>query len=429
MAEAGKIKIGGLAEAQISSGGKSFRRPVKYDHIVITKTTRTQSDDLEIDHAMMAALLAHCGEDVVTVAPVLDEHGQPALYPHGQPRTERVVVRKLRRIPIALLSDDLEEVMPSTLAWYSGRTMLCRGDGEIATRYEIDGKRKIGRSMTCPCEKLEPNARGERECKPHAILRCMITVPGLAIAGACHVFRTTSYTSIREIRGSLEGIQHLIVGTVVGIPLWFVLKPVTMQVPEGGQRTIYAAHIELRAEDLQATQRQAIEAAKIRQDTRRAVHGDVALHMVGPAADEEDDEAQAETQEEFHPETGEIVDRGSMIDVPAADPELVDDRPPSASPPPTDERTPLQQQIGELLTKLAEGLIVLDPSLLETPFRQLRNRLWNEASEANCGHPVPWKTATADQLTRINDTLEDRLERVAIQIDGRGYKDADEAPP
>lgn len=279
LSEAGKIKIGGRGAERKSKSGGSYRMPVKFDHFVITKNYRDSKDDFVVDTALMDSLeKSHDG--------------------------------KVREIPIVLHSDDIDEIFPTAYVLYAGKKLACRGDGETAQRWQFDKKTKVRLDIVnqrpCTCDYL--NADGKNKCKPHGTLHCGIAVPGLAIAGAVYKWRTTSIISINKMIGSLQAILEA-VGTLKGLPLTLVVEPVQVA-PQGKTITVYTCHVELRAVDLVAAQRDALEAAKVRNEL---CGGRPAVKMLvqAPGLDETDQE-QAEIFEEFHGE-GEVIDAPSPL--------------------------------------------------------------------------------------------------------------------
>lgn len=273
--ECGKIKLGGLGESRKSNAGKTWRAPVKYDSFVITKTYRNAAGDLVQDNALMKLI-------------------------------ERDTDGKLRAIPIVLHSDDVDDVFPTTYAYYSGKKLYCSGDGKTATRW-VTAKDKKGhlirtgerKTIDCPCLFHEPDEKDVRRCKPHGILHCSIRVPGLAVAGAIHTLRTTSIITIQRIIGSLVQIRKA-VGMIQGLPLWLVVQPVLTD-----KGTVYCAHIELRAVDVIEAQRTALDAAKM----RASLIGEVAdlnrsyrAMLRAPAAADEPEDEQEAVADEFHPD-------------------------------------------------------------------------------------------------------------------------------
>ena len=272
LAEAGKIKIGGLGPERPKERGGTYRMPQKYDHFLITTTNRTPAGDLEIDNALMAELEA-------------DTDGE------------------VRAIPIVLHSDEIDEVFPTAYALYSGRRCACRGDGETALKRELtkgDKKQYTGasKSVPCPCEYLK--AATGPVCKPNGKLFCSIAVTGAAIAGAVHVWRTTSIISIEQMIGSLLQIRS-ICGTLRNVPLWLRVRPITVEPPGvKGAITVYCCHVELRAADIAVIQRNALDAAKLRREL--GSDGREYREMLTlPAHDETTDE-QSDIAQEFYPE-------------------------------------------------------------------------------------------------------------------------------
>jgi hypothetical protein len=263
LAEAGKIKIGGLGEARKTKAGGTFRMPVKYDHFVITRTERDPDGDLIID----AHALAGCPQD-------------------GD--------GKVRAIPVIVHSDDIEEFFPTRLALYSGKKLACSGDGEQATCYSFKGQ-KPGetKEMACPCDYL--GGEGKHRCKPNGKLICSLNLPGRAVAGAVHVWRTTSEISIKRMMGSVQAIVAT-VGAIQGLPLWLKVEPVKT---ENG--TVYCCHLELRARDLVEARRMALEARQARDQLGGRLPIVDQQLIAPPASQDEPIEEQGEVAEEFYP--------------------------------------------------------------------------------------------------------------------------------
>jgi hypothetical protein len=266
LAEAGKIKIGGLGEERKSKKGSTWRPPVKFDHFVVTKTTRDARGDLEVDTALMDALAAGCAEPI-------------------------------REIPIVLHADDIDSVFPTSYALYTSRTCACRGDGEHAIRREIKDGKATGaeKQIACPCPYLR--ADSGPVCKPNGKLYCSIAVPGSALAGAVHVWRTTSIISVEQMIGSLAQIRA-VCGTLRGIPLWLRLRPVQVQPAGGTATTVYCCHVELRAADLAEVQAAALRAAKVR--SRLGASDDEYRRLLAPPGVSESDDEQASIEAEFY---------------------------------------------------------------------------------------------------------------------------------
>lgn len=285
LAEAGKIKIGGLGEERTSRSGTKFRLPVKYDYFLVTTTDRTEKGDLEVDAVLMGDLGA-------------DEDGH------------------VRSIPIVLHSDVIDEVFLTAYARYSGRRCACRGDGENALRREVKEGQHTGASkeIDCPCDLLK--ATNGTVCKANGKLLCSIDVPNAAIAGAVHIWRTTSIISIEQMIGSLMQIKAMC-GTLRGVPLWLRVKPITVEPPGQGAITVYCCHVELRAADIADIQRDALDAAKRRHELGLD-DSEYGKMLTLPAHDETSDE-ESEIAQEFYPEDSSNVN-GEETATPDASP-------------------------------------------------------------------------------------------------------------
>lgn len=317
LAEAGKIKIGGLGQVRQGQNA-AYRQPEKYTYFIVTKTTRKPSPtpgvpgDLETDDAIMAQL----------------------------PKDPD---QKCRRIPIILHSDNIEDVFPTTLALYTGKKLYCSGDGKNAVRRELVDGKAVPTPMACPCPYLNNRENKKLCCKPHGTLNCSIALKDLAVAGAVHHWRTTSIISIQQMRGSLEQIQSLF-GTLRGVPLWLVVGPVTVS-PGGVTTTVHVCHVEARAQDVMAIQQKALQMASMRQ---RLGFVDRVAPVQRPAVDEGPDE-EAETQMEFHPEADGGADPGDleagMMPTPDPEPAPAQAKPAPPPPPPPDPGLPMLKYI------------------------------------------------------------------------------------
>jgi hypothetical protein len=333
LAEGGKIKIGGLGESRQSSSGSTYRMPVKLDHFLVTSTARGPTGDLIIDEALMAALPK-------------DADG------------------KCRSIPVIVHDDDIERVFPTALALYGGKQLLCRGDGTASKRWDFDkdGHRTSAepKDRQCPCPFL--GAEKGLKCKAHGTLHCSIAVPGQAIAGAVHLWRTTSMISIQRMIGSIEQIR-MACGTIRGLPLTLRVSPVTVS-PNGRTSTVYVCHLELRAKDLMDAQNHALALA----DMRRKVAGELPAHfpIAAPAADDEDDLEAAEVAAEFYSDPDPVAPgQHSVAAVAVAieraatkEPDVIDQKgtvvapaTPVAQPPPEPKPDPVVEKIlGQIAT-------------------------------------------------------------------------------
>lgn len=395
LAEAGKIKIGGLGPEVTSRKGNKFRPPVKYDQFLITTTQRNKDGDLIPDERLMKKL--RNGHD------------------------------KLRQIPIMLHSDDIEEVFPTCYAAYRGQQLFCRGDGEKATRWVFrDGKRTGDtQKMACPCPLLD-----QKKCKPHGTLNCMIRADKLAVAGAVHKWRTTSWNSIRRMLASLQQIKMLF-GTLRGVPLRLKLDRIRVQPKEAAPKTVYCAYVECAAEDFASVQRRVLEEARMTAETRALMAGTPPPEGYSnvidvPASSKETPEEQSRVAQEFHPEphdpeTGEVLVReGSDMDEPP-DPEPDGEESPF-DPADAGEHQKVntvpkhhesRQQIKDLLTEVATMRQILSGGASEADWEDRlkaeRRSLWEDVCQAVFGMiPEGEPTVTPEHVTGMRLYLKHR---------------------
>lgn len=278
--ELGKIKIGGRgAERQAQSGG-TYRMPEKYDHFVVTGLHRVNGKtdgDLVQDKPLMAALQEKYG----------DSDG------------------KLRQIPIALLSNDLEEVLQCSCIMYQGKRVAARSDGVTLVKFHD----KTAGWLATPTETAwKPeyaelkDGKGNRHFKLHTTFNCVISAAHSKWGGV-YKFRTTSKITASQLLGSLMHLQKLTGGILRGLPLRLVVRPIQVS-PEGKTTTVYVVHVEMIGQDLQQVQELALKRAKFEVDNRRQLNR-MALEyrelLSDPGTLETESEA-AEIGEEFHPE-------------------------------------------------------------------------------------------------------------------------------
>jgi hypothetical protein len=227
---------------------------------------------------------------------------------HGEPDT-KTGERKLRQIPIRLLSDDMDDVLQARWAWYGKKDCGAWTDGEKVVWYydPKDNYKPLNPPREEPFTKdvLEmTDNQGRKYFKLHARFHCVIATK-TAKFGGVYTFRTTSIISFKQMYAGLTHIASLTNGILVGVPLWMVLRPMNVQ-PEikPGERhtsTVYVVHIEARGEDLQAIQTQAIEQARYRMEFREQAQAMQAKYRKMLTYDESHDE-QRYTAMEYSPE-------------------------------------------------------------------------------------------------------------------------------
>jgi len=293
LVELGKIKIGCKEETvRKSSGGGEWRAPKKLDHFLVTTLQRDARGDLEVDGELMAALGAN-------TAPV-------------------------RTLPIAVLSDDIDEILLARHCRYTSKRLSARCDGETCVWLSDDRDNVLPEPRVTQCT-------GEHEgagWKTHATLNVVITA-GIARWGGVYRFRTTSEISLSQLYGSLLQLQRLTGGVLQGLPLQLVMRPMQVNPVVNGKQissTIYVVHVELRGVDLYAMQKLAMDQAAFRLQNARQLRATQVAYtrlLTAPGEAEADDE-QADAATEWHPGPQNATPPGTPV--PASPP-------PVASPP------------------------------------------------------------------------------------------------
>lgn len=278
--ELGKIKIGGKGAERKSARGNPFRMPVKYDHFIITTMNRLPNGDLEPDMPLMESLR----------------------------ETHESTDGHLRRIPITLLSNDIDDVLQTSYVWYDGKRVAARSDG-ITTWWWKSPKSGewVADPVTNPwkdsfLDMHAPNKPEQKLFKQHTVFSCVIASK-LGRWGGVYKFRTTSKITASQLYGSLLNIAELTGGMLAGMPLQLVVRP--MQVaPEGKATTVYVVHTELVGQDIQQLRQQAIELARSEVVTRKQVESYRAEYrklLTAPGQESDPDEID-DIQAEFSPE-------------------------------------------------------------------------------------------------------------------------------
>lgn len=213
------------------------------------------------------------------------------------PKLTKVYGNKCKEFEIVLLDDDLENVFPTRLAWFTASECKCFGDGETATRRTPEHPE--GQPWT-PCGKTCPDfERGD--CKPSGDLRFMLAAfPQLGAVARIH---TSSYRSIMQISSSLQQIQTITGGRLAGIRCKLVVRPEkTSYGGSDGKRhstTIYALNLEIQAEGIKQLVERMTDHARLFEQTRKML-GTGRIEVI-----ESDDARAGEIEPEFYP--GEIA--------------------------------------------------------------------------------------------------------------------------
>jgi hypothetical protein len=120
---------------------------------------------------------------------------------------------------IMLIDDDIENVFPSSYAWWTATERKCLGDGTTATRRTTE--KPSGQPWTT-CGSGCPELVGG-QCKPSGDLRFVLAYfPRLGSVCRIH---TCSYRSIRQIHSALQEIQTFTGGRLAGITAKLTVRP------------------------------------------------------------------------------------------------------------------------------------------------------------------------------------------------------------
>jgi hypothetical protein len=201
-----------------------------------------------------------------------------------------------RELHIMLIDDDIENVFPTSYAWWTATERKCWGDGTSATRRTPE---KSAGQPWKPCG----NGCAELDagqCKPGGDLRFVLAdFPRLGSVCRIH---TCSYRSIRQIHSALQEIQTFTGGRLAGITAKLTVRPeeaTYFDRKEKRKRTasIWALSLEVEGEDMQKLIANLTENARLFAETRKLLGtGGKVFEVV------EDEQGQAtELPAEFYP--------------------------------------------------------------------------------------------------------------------------------
>lgn len=275
----GNIKIGGLGEERVNAKGGKWRMPRRDDHFTITTLARDEKGNFAPDSELMTELLAEFAD---------------------------TKDKKLRQIPIRVLSDDISEVLQSVFAWYAGKKRLAVSDGKTITWY-IDPKtlEKLNPPFEEPwrADILDGVEKNGAKCfKLHATFNCVIASK-VGRFGGVYKFRTTSEISFGQMWSGLTYISALTDGLLAGMPLMLCVRK--MPVAKEGVGSVDVVHIELRGAGLMELQAKAVELMAWRAQNHKqfeATRTQYKLLAAATAPGTENEDEVAAIAEEFAPD-------------------------------------------------------------------------------------------------------------------------------
>ena len=357
LTERGKIKIGEKGRTVKSAKGTEFQPPKKLDHFRVTTLERGADDNYLLDREV---------HDMYGDAP--------------------------RVLPVRLLYNEIDLNFQSRYCCYTGKTLFCSGDGEVAFRLKSrqNGARE---PVTCPCERQDPTYNGPEKCKINGGLA--VIIDGVSRVGGVWKFRTTSFNSVVGITSSMALIQSLTGGLLAGLPLQLTLNPKTAIIPTTGQASqIWVVGLEFKGSvdqlqqvSYERAQQNALHHARMEQievNVRKLIAHD-------PVSTSDD---AAEIIEEFYPE------QASQSQSPQSGETSTEPAPAQQQPQPENNGTEEN-----------------------TARRARRNKYpvnpdhWNGKTELiTCG-------STPEQLAKIRAFARDHKELIQSYMDSVGYKE------
>jgi hypothetical protein len=213
---------------------------------------------------------------------------------------------------IMLIDDDIDNVFPTSYAWWTATERKCRGDGTEATRRTTGNP--AGEPWT-PCGSQCPElATGL--CKPSGDLRFVLAdFPRLGSVCRIH---TSSYRSIRQIHSALEEIQTFTGGRLAGITAKLLVRPEQAAYFDRNEQrkkttTIWALSLEVDGDDIRKLVAKLTGSARLFAETRKLLGwGDRPIQVV-----EDEDEQAPEITSEFYPPSDSASDSSQPPGEPA----------------------------------------------------------------------------------------------------------------
>ena len=212
----------------------------------------------------------------------------------ADPELTRHYGEQCRELHIMLIDDDIENVFPSSYAWWTAIERKCWGDGVSATRRTPE--KPGGQPWQCGngCSELAAGL-----CKPSGDLRFVLAdFPRLGSVCRIH---TCSYRSIRQIHSALEEIQTFTGGRLAGITAKLTVRPEEATYFDRKEKrkktsSIWALSLEVEGDDMRMLIANLTENARLFAETRKLLGEGKVLEVV------EDEQEQApEVTAEFYP--------------------------------------------------------------------------------------------------------------------------------
>jgi hypothetical protein len=254
------------------------------------------------------------------------------------PEVQEVYGEQPKELDVLIPSTDPALYFPQALKWYKGARLVCKGNGETATRINTETGNMF--EMACPCEHLkDPQTNPKGECTPRANL--MLILPKVSMGGAYQI-DSGSTNNIVNLNSTFAWIQSML-GRVAWVPLTLKRVPTKIQTPDG---TTTKALLQLEFKGNMQ------DAAALRQADWISIQGGTPPAALPPHV--EDDDGPADPDPVVVDEaTGEVIETASATPTVAPATAVVAEREPGA-----DESEGTQQAVAT-----AEELPFPDPEL------------------------------------------------------------------
>ena len=295
----GHIKIGGRKLVKTKKGERVI--PQKYDHFVVT-TNQLGELGYIIDDVLMRRLLAaqfailkdehteHIFRERVTNTGEVEQIYAKTIQHVPDKELERMN-EKLRRIFVALPSDDINQNIVTSLSVYDREGCRCRGDGDVGEW--VDPKNGEITKVQCPCNMLQvrlgdndepdqrkvhdmadrgmiPNPTNGFICKANGMLR--VKIAEARVLGGVHLFRTTSMNSIRQLMSAMQEVSDITDGILAGIPLILEVEPKRVSPgPNKQPQIVHVVNLTYKASAIEFLQT-AIKQAHLREQMKKQLH-------------------------------------------------------------------------------------------------------------------------------------------------------------
>jgi hypothetical protein len=216
----------------------------------------------------------------------------------ADPELTRHYGEQCRELHIMLIDDDIENVLPSSYAWWTATERKCWGDGITATRRTAE--KPAGQPWDHCGNGCAELASGL--CKPSGDLRFVLAdFPRLGSVCRIH---TCSYRSIRQIHSALQEIQTFTGGRLAGITAKLTVRPEEATYFDRKEKrkkasSIWALSLEVEGDDMRKLIANLTENARLFAETRKLLGLGKVLEVV-----EDEHEQAPELTAEFYPANG-----------------------------------------------------------------------------------------------------------------------------